>query len=151
MRDAGTQEFIEKAGIALERLGMSRTFGRLFGLMMVADRPLSLGEVAALLQVSKASVSTNARLAEELRLVRRVSLRGDRRDYYEIQPGCFERLTARRIATIRQLADLAEEGLAAVGGGPSPAGRRLAEMRDFYRFMGDGVDGILGRWREVQR
>lgn len=148
---AGTQEFIEKAGVALERLGMSRTFGRLFGLLMVSDRSLSLGDAAGLLGVSKASISTNARLAEELGLVRRVSRRGDRRDYYEIQPECFERLTTRRLASIRQMADLAEEGLAAVRGGSPTAVDRLTEMRDFYHVMGDELEGILRRWREAGR
>ena len=51
------QQFIERTGVEIERLGMSRTFGRLFGLLMVADRPLSLDDLAEQLHVSKASVS----------------------------------------------------------------------------------------------
>lgn len=145
-----THQFIERMGLVMERLGVSRTFGRLFALLMVAERPLSLAEMSELLHVSKASVSTNARLCEQLGLAQQVSVRGDRRDYYEVQPGCFECLTARRIATIQQMSRLAEEGLAAVGEQPSPARSRLEEMRDFYGFIGREVEQLLTRWKEVQ-
>ena len=72
MPNPETRQFIERMGLAIERMGLSRTFGRLFGLLMVADRPLSLDEMVERLHVSKASVSTNARSCEELGLARRV-------------------------------------------------------------------------------
>ncbi|MCK5448733.1 MAG: MarR family transcriptional regulator, partial [Gemmatimonadetes bacterium] len=68
MPNPETRQFIERMGLAVERMGLTRTFGRLFGLLMVADRPLSLDEIVERLDVSKASVSTNARACEELGL-----------------------------------------------------------------------------------
>jgi DNA-binding MarR family transcriptional regulator len=150
MLNPETRQFIERMGLAIERLGQPRTFGRLFGLLMVADRPLSLDEITEQLHVSKASASTNARACEELGLARRVGMRGDRRDYYEIAPGAFEQVTARRVAAIHAMAGLAAEGLEAVGDEPSPARERLTRMLDFYLFMGEQVEELLERWREVK-
>jgi DNA-binding transcriptional regulator GbsR (MarR family) len=150
MLNPDTLQFVERMGLAIERLGLPRTFGRLFGLLMVADRPLSLDEVAEQLHVSKASVSTNARSAEDIGLARRVGVRGDRRVYYEIAPRAFERVTAKRVAAIHAMAGLAAEGLEAVGEVPSPARDRLTEMLDFYLFMGEQIEELLERWREVK-
>ena len=150
MLNPETRQFIERMGLAIERMGLTRTFGRLFALLLVTDRPLSLDEIAEQLHVSKASVSTNARSCEEVGLARRVGLRGDRRDYYEIAPRAFEQVTAKRVATIHSMAGLAAEGLEAVGDEPSPARERLTEMLDFYLFMGEQVEELLERWREVK-
>jgi len=150
MPNPETRQFIERMGLAIERLGLTRTFGRLFGLLLVADRPLSLDEIVDRLQVSKASVSTNARSAEEIGLARRVGVRGDRRDYYEIAPHAFERVMAKRVVDIHSMAGLAAEGLEAVGDEPTAARGRLTEMLDFYLFMGEQVEELLERWREVK-
>jgi len=150
MPNPETRQFIERMGLAIERMGLSRTFGRLFGLLMLADRPLSLDEMVERLDVSKASVSTNARACEELGLARRVGVRGDRKDYYEIAPRAFEQVTAKRVVAIHAMAGLAAEGLVAVGDDPSPARDRLTEMLDFYIFMGEQIEELLERWREVK-
>jgi len=150
MPNPETRQFIERMGLAIERLGLTRTFGRLFGLLMVAERPLSLDEMVDRLHVSKASVSTNARDCEELGLARRVGVRGDRKDYYEIAPGAFESVMAKRVGAIHAMAGLAAEGLQAVGDDPSVARDRLTEMLDFYLFMGEQIEELLERWREVK-
>lgn len=150
MLNPETQQFVERMGLAIERLGLTRTFGRLFGLLMMADRPLSLDEIAAQLHVSKASVSTNARSCEEMGLARRVGVRGDRRDYYEIAPHAFEKMTAKRVTVLHAMAGIASEGLEAVGEAPSAARERLTEMRDFYLFMGEQLEELLARWGEVK-
>jgi DNA-binding transcriptional regulator GbsR (MarR family) len=150
MPNPETRQFIERMGLTFERMGLARTFGRLFGLLMVADRPLSLDDMVERLDVSKASVSTNARACEESGLARRVGVRGDRKDYYEISPRAFEQVTAKRVVAIHAMAGLAAEGLEAVGDDPSPARDRLTEMLDFYLFMGEQIEELLERWREVK-
>ena len=150
MPNPETRQFIERMGLAIERMGLARTFGRLFGLLMVADEPLSLDDMVERLGVSKASVSTNARACEELGLARRVGVRGDRKDYYEIAPRAFEHVTAKRVVAIHSMAGLAAEGLQAVGDEPSLARDRLTEMLDFYLFMGEQIEELLERWREVK-
>ncbi|MDP2471924.1 MAG: MarR family transcriptional regulator [Candidatus Palauibacterales bacterium] len=150
MPNPETRQFIERMGLAVERLGLTRTFGRLFGLLLLADGPLSLDEMADRLQISKASVSTNARSCEDLGLARRVGLRGDRRDYYELAPRAFENVMRRWVGAIHSMAGLAAEGLEAVGEKSAPARDRLTVMLDFYLFMGEQIEELLERWREVK-
>ena len=142
-----TREFIEKLGLTFERMHSTRTAGRMMGLLLVADRPLSLAEMAELLQVSKASTSTNARMAEQTGMAHRVSLPGDRRDYYELTPRSFEQMAIHDIQGIRRLGHLADEGKSAVGDDNTVARTRLETMKEFYEFFVGELEASLDQWR----
>jgi DNA-binding transcriptional regulator GbsR (MarR family) len=144
------RDFVEQMGLIWERLGGTRTLGRVHGLLMIADKPLSLNEIAGLLQVSKPSISTNARVCEQLGLAQRVSVPGDRRDYYEASPGAFERAITIRLQVAQELIRLAQQGLAAIGETNSAARTRLTEMRDFYEFAIAETNEMVARWRAKQ-
>jgi DNA-binding transcriptional regulator GbsR (MarR family) len=147
----GESDFVERIGLAFERLGTSRTAGRLFGVLLMAEEALSLDRLAELLQVSKASVSTNARYMERVGLVERAAVPGDRRDYYRLLPGSFERAVNRRVAIAHEFIGLAESGLEAVDEKNEVARERLVSMRDFYQFMADGMDDLMTAWKEGRR
>lgn len=140
--------FIEKLGLMWERMGATRTAGRMVGLLLVANKPLSLNEMADLLHVSKASMSTNARMAEQVGMARRVSLPGDRRDYYEITPGSFEQMLSYRIRAIQEFVHLADDGLSALDEEDATARRRLERMKDFYQFFIGELEAALDHWRK---
>jgi DNA-binding transcriptional regulator GbsR (MarR family) len=72
----GADNFIE-GSLFFEGPGVSRIGGRIIGLPMISDRPRSLENVAELLDVSRASVSTNARSLVATGLVQQVSMRGE--------------------------------------------------------------------------
>jgi predicted transcriptional regulator len=146
-----TQDFVERIGLTLESLGTTRTLGRLFGLLLVAERPMSLDQLASALQVSKASISTNARVCVQIGLAQQVSVLGDRRDYYEISPGSFERAVAARLGIIQEIVSLADAGIGAVDKGNRTARARLEEMRDFYQFLGSEMAKIMTRWQQSRK
>jgi DNA-binding transcriptional regulator GbsR (MarR family) len=151
MPSSEIRQFIERMGLAFERLGLPRSFGRVLGLLMVAEGPLSLDDMVERLHVSKATASISARSCENFGMARRVGIRGDRKDYYEIAPDAFESVMALEVSVLHSLAGLAAEGLEAVGAEPTPARGRLSEMLDFYLFMGEQVEELLERWKEVKR
>lgn len=141
-----TQAFIEQMGLTLDRGGGTRTLGRLLGLLLVAEEPLSLDDMATLLQVSKASVSTNARRCQDVGLAHRVSKPGDRRDYYELTSGAFGRMLETRFTVIQEMIQLIERGLRAINADNDQARARLEEMRDFYAFVGLEMQSAIQRW-----
>ncbi|NIT35933.1 MAG: hypothetical protein GTN49_05450 [candidate division Zixibacteria bacterium] len=59
--------------------------GRIYGLLAFTPRPKSLGEIADTLHVAKSGVSVNIRMLEAVGFVRRAWVKGDRRDYYEVE------------------------------------------------------------------
>ena len=71
-------EWVDMAGQEAERFGFPRIAAELKTLLLLTPGPMSLPEMAERLEVSKASVSTNIRILERWRLVRRVYRRGER-------------------------------------------------------------------------
>ncbi len=91
------ERFTEQIGVILEKEGLPRCAGRLFGCLLIAERETSLDDLAQCLAVSKASVSINARLLEQHGVLEKVSRPGDRRDYYRIAEDLFERMMEQRL------------------------------------------------------
>src|SRR5436309_6516241 len=76
--------FIEGMGAASATSGvLSQLQGRIFGVLLLEDHPLSLDEIAETLHLSKSNISINIRNLVEWHLVRRISVPSSRRDHYE--------------------------------------------------------------------
>lgn len=76
--------FVQGAGkISAALLGMiNRVGGQIYALLFLSEEPLSLDDIAARLSVSKSNVSINIRMLEDYSLVRKVWIKGSRKDFY---------------------------------------------------------------------
>src|SRR6266446_253333 len=83
--EATRRKFIEAGGNTTQSFGFGRIPGQLFALLYLSAKPLCLDDIARELGVSKASVSTTVRQLEQWAAVRRVWVKGDRKDYYEAE------------------------------------------------------------------
>lgn len=96
------EDFIELMGRHLEEEGMPRIAGRLMGALIINEEVASLDDLAEQLQVSKASVSSNARFLESIGVAERITFPGDRRDFYRLAPNA-EELALQRILDRQRL------------------------------------------------
>ncbi|MCS6771392.1 MAG: hypothetical protein NZ740_05130 [Kiritimatiellae bacterium] len=76
-------ELVEAGGRTAQAFGFPRLMGQLYMLLYLSPEPRSLEDIAKALGVSKASVSIAARNLALWGAVRRVWIKGDRRDFYE--------------------------------------------------------------------
>ena len=83
-------DLIHVIGEKAEKFGFSRIAGQLEGLLLFTNQPMSLDEMAERLEVSKGSVSTNIRLLERWKVVRKVYHKGARKNFYEIRGNIWE-------------------------------------------------------------
>jgi len=142
------ERFVERMGLLLEEEGLPRIAGRLIGFLLLHEGSFSLDELAERLQVSKASVSTNARLLEQAGVLERTSSPGDRRDYYRMGADAWERTlraAQRRWRTLQQTFD---EASASLPPEMEAGKRRLAEATRFHDRMIAGVERLLEESRE---
>src|SRR5581483_4050079 len=142
----GMLQFIESMGLYFEQYGIARIGGRILGLLIIADRPLSLDEIATLLQVSRASVSTNLRLVISVDLAELVTFPGDRRDYYRMADDPWGQGIRAELKAYPPLRRIAENALAALRSDDAVARERLEEMTDFCDFVSGEWNGFLERW-----
>ncbi|MEO3799783.1 MarR family transcriptional regulator [Nonomuraea sp. B1E8] len=142
----GVEEFVESAGLYFERLGLSRTAGRVIGVLLAdpddsADAPKLCGQLG----VAKSSMSVALGQLERGGLVERFRPPRERRDHYRLTEDVFGRAFKAKMAEFTAFAQLAEQGLAAVGHNPKSRAR-LELMRDMYDFMGREFPKLLDQW-----
>ena len=94
-------QFIEHLGLMMEAERLPRIAGRLLGALILTPDRESLDDLAARLAVSKPSISVNARLLEQKGLIERVTIPGDRRDFYRVAPDLFRAAIEQRLARWR--------------------------------------------------
>ncbi|MEV4250930.1 MarR family transcriptional regulator [Streptosporangium canum] len=143
---ADVEEFVESAGLYFERLGLSRTCGRVMGCLLAdtgdaADAP----GLCARLAVAKSSMSVALRQLEQGGLVERYRPPRARRDHYRLTEDVFGRAFRAKMTEFAAFTALAEQGLGAVGEHPA-ARARLEHMRDMYSFMAREFPKLLDRW-----
>ena len=106
----GRERFIEKVGLLFEADSAPRISGRIFGFLLLTPDECSLDELAEALHVSKASISTNARLLGRWGVVERVTRPGDRRDFYRIADDLHVQMLARRLERMQHVRAVIAEG-----------------------------------------
>jgi DNA-binding transcriptional regulator GbsR (MarR family) len=148
--DQKIERFVEKMGLLFEADGNSRTAGRLLGLLMLSPRPYSLDELAELLKVSKASISTNARALERYGTIERSTRVGDRRDYYQVADTMPLHLTARRVEHLTRIRDLM--GCARAGEQVcTDVQERFEQFESFFEAMITSMNAAREQWLAQQR
>ena len=142
----GMQEFIESMGLYFAQYNLPRIGGRILALMMVAERPLSLDDMAEMLLVSRASISTNIRLIVSAGWAEQIGIPGDRRDYYRAPMNSWGRSIDVEIQGILRLQRIVEQGLAAISPDDTLAQSRLQDTLEFCLFLQEAYAGIKQQW-----
>ncbi|HDZ73763.1 MAG TPA: MarR family transcriptional regulator [Aurantimonas coralicida] len=133
------KRFIDQMGTHMETEGLPRIAGRLFGLMILELEPISFGDLAHRLGVSRGSISTNSRLIEAKGLIERVSMEGERQDFFRLaeQPyvNMMRGVAARMGETLKSIAE-ARASL------PSNATREDARLQEAEHFFETAVASL---------
>ena len=152
---AARRSFIEAGGQTTQSFGLGRIIGQTFALLYLSPKPVCLDEIVAELGVSKASVSTAVRQLSDWAAVKRVWVKGDRKDYYEAETEFTEIIRNGLLEIIRkkvntagiQLAKVEESLQDAPDGARSPTrdeaallAARLARAKKFHQKL----NGLLG-------
>jgi DNA-binding MarR family transcriptional regulator len=143
-------EFVERMGLTLEGEGLPRIAGRIFGFLLIHADAYSLDDLAEQLQVSKASISTNARQLEEHGILERMSTPGDRRDYYRMAPDAWEGMLRTAQQKWNAMRMLLTASAASLPEGMEAAHARLIEAEQFHLLLLDGVERMIERWGRRQ-
>ena len=143
-------EFVDRMGLVMERLGGTRTMGRLYAWLMICEPPdCSLTDLAAELGVSKTAVSTVARQLEVGGMIERVPTAG-REHRYRMTGGGWAEVMQVQLAGVRKSLDTLDFGLSFLGEEPGRRAR-VAETREFFAFVLWDGEGMLERWAEYRK
>lgn len=152
------QEFIQDFGERYQAFGLSRLMGRIVGLLLYEEGPLSLDQIAEQLQHSKGPVSQITRRLTEHGLIRKVWVPGSRRDHYAAEDQIFLRAFANHAQLLGLNLHLAGKyrTLSASENEQDPENTdhfhwRVAEMHRFYELMGEHLQRFMEEWTVERR
>lgn len=139
---------IERLGLVFEESDrMPRIASRILGLLLLTPGECSIDQMAERLEVSRASISVDARRLEECGVVERVTHKGDRRDYYRIAPDHYTRTLERRLKVMDRLIAVIDEGRR-MNLESREVRDRLDDTAEALRFVVEATTQELARWRE---
>ena len=75
--------FLDRINHICNKFGLNNVMAQLYAILYLSNKPLSLNDMVDRLKISKGSASVNIRALERYGAVKRVWVRGSRRDYYE--------------------------------------------------------------------
>ncbi len=151
-RQLEEKQFVEEVGIFFEQTGMPRMAGRILGWLMISDPPhQTTDELTQTLLASKGSISTMTRLLIRIGIIERVSLPGQRRDYFRIKTGAWHQMLKDSLAQITAFRQFTERGLELIEDKADFNRQWLEEMRDMYTFFEREFPALLERWEQEHK
>ena len=76
---------VEKFGIYFDEIGLNKTYGRMFGLFMTIEEPISMGRLVTELQISKSTASIEIRRLLTMGYIEKVLVSDQRADFYQLK------------------------------------------------------------------
>lgn len=162
---AVNDSMLDGLGKLADYFGYNKVLGKMYGALLLSPKPMSLDDLMAHLDISKASVSMNMRMLENIGLAREVWVRGDRRKYYEAESDLWRALTnvlgSRELRDVNQALGVLETSIARLRAGAdtmSDDERELArfyvgridQMKDFFRLAELILTALMERDRPFE-
>jgi DNA-binding transcriptional regulator GbsR (MarR family) len=145
------RQFIEDMGLLYEEFSLPPMAGRIIGWLLVSDSPSqSAAELAAVLNASPGSISTNTRILIQMGIVDRIVLPERRGHFYRIRGGAWSELIRAKLAHIQKVRRLAEQGLETFRTESDQVRSRLEDLHDFYAFVERELPALLESWEAQQ-
>ncbi len=161
---AVNDSMLEGLGQLADYFGYNKVLGKMYGALLLSPTPMSLDDMTEHLDVSKASVSMNMRMLENLGIVHEVWVRRDRRKYYEAESDFWKILTnvlgSRELRDVNQALEVIENNIADLGQAvPTMSSdeqtlatfyiQRIDQMKDFFRFAKLILTSILEHNKKI--
>lgn len=77
-------QFVDLGGRSAQRLGMPRSLGQVYAALYLSPEPLGLQDLMDQLHISKGNASMSVRQLADWGAVKRIWIKGDRKDYYQV-------------------------------------------------------------------
>jgi DNA-binding transcriptional regulator GbsR (MarR family) len=138
------QHFIEDISLYFEQMGLPRMAGRILGVLLISDpTEVSMIDLCEQLQASKSSISTNARLLDEMSLIERAASPVPRQIYYRFTPGGWVTFMRMRLKLMASLHEIAERGLELLKDEEPALRSRLQEAHDMFSAIEEELPILL--------
>lgn len=141
-------DFVELMGLISQADGEPRIGGRMFGLLLVEGRALTLNDFAQRLDISKASASTNARRLASIGVIEHIK-RSNRQDSYALVPDLYRKMSLTMTERFLVRAEQIETMLPLLPDGPSKVKQRIQGLAQCYRVSAETTRQMFDQLPEL--
>lgn len=141
-------DFVELMGLISQADGEPRIGGRMFGLLLVEGRALTLNDFAQRLEISKASASTNARRLASIGVIEHIK-RSNRQDSYALVPDLYRQMSLTMTERFLVRAEQIENMLPLLPDGLSKVKQRIQGLAQCYRVSADTARQVFDQLPEL--
>ncbi|MCL5290522.1 MAG: GbsR/MarR family transcriptional regulator [Bacillota bacterium] len=149
--DVDKDQLIEEMGLLFEKSGASKTFGRIFAYLLLAEKPKTLDEIAEDLLFSKATASLTLRQGLLIQFFEKVSLPGERKTFFKVNTESWIRATSAKMKALHEWDRLISKGLSIVPADNREATEKLQAMKDYFDFIAwyfSDINEYYERWKK---
>ena len=154
MNDLIKKDFIQDFGEAYHMFGLPRLMGRIVGLLLHADDPISLDSISKDLNVSKGPVSQIVKRLRDHNQVKHVWVPGDRKDYYKADPDIFEHSFTNHMKMMQQNFLLAQKYKNLLENkqyrGSNAFRVHISEMEAFFQNVLKHYNKLINDWKKIK-
>ena len=133
---------MEKFGIYFDEVGLSKTYGRLFGIFMTTTQPISMGKLVEKLQISKSTASTELRRLLRMGVIEKVLLPDERADFYQLKKNIWSVNLIQKIQDVKKLRSIIEE----IPPNELQGLEHLKEMADYCTFLEAELEILIKKY-----
>ncbi len=145
--DEATRAFIEDFAYAWGASGNPRMEGRVFGLLLIVDRPyLSSAQIADLLRASAGAVSMSTRALATLGFIKVHSIPGDRSHYFRAEDDAWGSFLRGERDYLRRVSTTIDYGLDILDRDAEHPRTRLQNARRYMTWLASYHRKMLADW-----
>lgn len=144
-------QFAEELGQYFESRGLGRTSGKILAWLMVCEpAEQSMDDIAGGLGLAKSTLSPELRLLTTSRMIEKLRLPGQRRDFYRMTPGFWSASIESALDEFVWMRTIARHGLDLLEGQPAERQVHLREMFEMYDFLAERMPGLIAEWKATR-
>ena len=148
--DSDLLAFVDKIGLFYEGVGIPRISGRIVGLLLILEQPISPEEIAKILGVSRSSISTNLAVLRYHKFAEEVRYPGKRKEYYKFSENALENMMKMKLTFYDPFRNILQEGVEELKS-KSISEDKINEMIKYLDFEENHFVLLLEEWKAFQK
>lgn len=143
-------EFIDKLGAFYESTGIPRISGRIVGLLLVMEVPVSPEDISKILSVSRSSISTSLSLLKAYKFTEEIRYPGDRKEYYKYSDNALENLLKMKLSQYEPFRNILVEGMNLLNKRSMPE-KKIEDLLSYMKLEENYISDLLEEWKKFQK
>ncbi len=136
------RDFIDKLGFYYESYGIPKIGGRILGYILLLDGPATAENISSVLEISRASVSTNLRLLINYGFIEKTMVQRGKTDFYVMAKSAWENALVTRMNGFRTLMDILDTNSI------DADNTSVNEMREWCQLMHSAHEKARDEWKK---